>query len=72
MTPLTSVMCEVCALPMRLLGNPADGTAKFQYGWEESTDASDAARYWVGLYDVTNSGVAQWRIQSELLCASYV
>ena len=40
---------------VRLLGNPADGTAKFQYGWEESTDASDAAGYWVGLYDVTNS-----------------
>ena len=41
---------------VRLLGNPADGTAKFQYGWSDSTLASDeAAGYWVGLYDVTNS-----------------
>ena len=40
---------------VRMLGNPADGTAKFQYGWSESTPASDAAGYWVGVYDVTHS-----------------
>lgn len=40
---------------VRLLGNPADGTAKFQFGWSASTPASAAAGYWVGLYDVTNS-----------------
>ena len=40
---------------VRMLGNPADGTAKFQFGWEEDTPASDAAGYWVGVYDVTNS-----------------
>lgn len=41
---------------VRLLGNPAEGTAKFQFGWSDSTLASDeAAGYWVGLYDVTNS-----------------
>ena len=40
---------------VRLVGNPADGTAKFQFGWSRSTPASDAAGYWVGLYDVTNS-----------------
>ena len=40
---------------VRLVGNPADGTAKFQFGWDESTPSSDAAGYWVGLYDVTNS-----------------
>lgn len=40
---------------VRLVGNPADGTAKFQYGWMKSTPASDAAGYWIGLYDVTNS-----------------
>lgn len=40
---------------VRLLGNPADGTAKFQFGWSEGTVASDAAGYWVGVYDVTNS-----------------
>ena len=40
---------------VRLLGNPADGTAKFQVGWADDTVASDAAGYWVGLYDVTNS-----------------
>lgn len=40
---------------VRLLGNPADGTAKFQFGWSADTPASDAAGYWVGLYDVTNS-----------------
>ena len=40
---------------VRLIGNPADGTAKFQYGWVGGTAASDAAGYWVGLYDVTNS-----------------
>lgn len=40
---------------VRLLGNPADGTAKFQFGWSALTPASNAAGYWVGLYDVTNS-----------------
>ncbi len=40
---------------VRLVGNPADGTAKFQFGWSESTATSDAAGYWVGVYDVTNS-----------------
>ena len=40
---------------VRLLGNPADGTAKFQFGWEEGSAASDAAGYWVGVYDVTNT-----------------
>ena len=40
---------------VRLLGNPADGTAKFQFGWEEGTPAAGAAGYWIGLYDVTNS-----------------
>lgn len=40
---------------VRLVGNPADGTAKFQFGWAASTDASAAAGYWVGLYDVTHS-----------------
>ena len=40
---------------VRLVGNPADGTVKFQYGWDEDTAASDAVGYWIGLYDVTNS-----------------
>ena len=40
---------------VRLVGNPADGTAKFQYGWNGGSEASDAVGYWVGLYDVTNS-----------------
>ncbi len=40
---------------VRVVGNPAEGTIKFQYGWEQSTPASDAAGYWVGVYDVTNS-----------------
>ena len=40
---------------VRMLGNPADGTVKFQFGWADSTVASDAAGYWVGVYDVTNS-----------------
>jgi len=40
---------------VRLVGNPADGTAKFQFGWDASTPASDAAGYWIGLYDITNS-----------------
>ena len=49
-----SVMTDDGAF-VRLVGNPADGTVKFQYGWNESTTASSAAGYWVGLYDVTNS-----------------
>lgn len=40
---------------VRIVGNPADGTLKFQYGWAAKTDASDAMGYWVGVYDVTNS-----------------
>lgn len=40
---------------VRLLGNPADGTAKFQFGWESGTPASGAVGYWIGVYDVTNS-----------------
>lgn len=40
---------------VRLVGNPGAGTAKFQFGWSESTPASDAAGYWVGVYDVTHS-----------------
>lgn len=40
---------------VRMLGNPSEGTVKFQFGWAESTVASDAAGYWIGVYDVTNS-----------------
>lgn len=40
---------------VRIVGNPADGTVKFQYGWTASTTASAAAGYWLGVYDVTNS-----------------
>lgn len=40
---------------VRMLGNPTEGTVKFQFGWGSSTVASDAAGYWVGVYDVTNS-----------------
>jgi hypothetical protein len=40
---------------VRLVGNPSDGTAKFQFGWSESTPASGAAGYWLGVYDVTHS-----------------
>jgi hypothetical protein len=39
---------------VRVLGNPTDGTLMFQFGWMSSTVASDAAGYWVGVYDVTN------------------
>jgi hypothetical protein len=63
--PLAAGSMEAMAAPpyvvedegayVRMLGNPADGTAKFQFGWEEDTPASDAAGYWVGVYDVTNS-----------------
>lgn len=58
------VTTSIAALPVvaqdngayvRLLGNPADGTAKFQFGWDASTPASDAAGYWIGLYVITNS-----------------
>jgi len=45
---------------VRMLGNPADGTAKFQFGWSASTPASDAAGYWIGIYDVTNSHYVWW------------
>ena len=40
---------------VRILGNPADDTIKFQYGWSKNTPSSDAAGYWVGVYDVTRS-----------------
>ena len=40
---------------VRVLGNPGDGTIKFQFGWFDESAASDAAGYWVGLYDVTHS-----------------
>jgi hypothetical protein len=30
---------------VRLVGNPSDGTAKFQFGWAESTPSSAAAGY---------------------------
>lgn len=40
---------------VRLVGNPGDGTAKFQFGWSESTQASEAAGFWIGVYDVTHS-----------------
>lgn len=49
---------------VRLLGNPADGTAKFQYGWADSTPASNAVGYWIGIYDVTNSHY-EWVIAEE-------
>ena len=45
---------------VRLLGNPADGTVKFQFGWSADTVASNAAGYWIGVYDVTNSHY-EWR-----------
>lgn len=40
---------------VRMVGNPSDGTVKFQFGWAADTTASDAAGYWIGVYDVTNS-----------------
>lgn len=40
---------------VRIVGNPSDGTIKFQYGWSSSTPASDAKGYWIGVYDVTHS-----------------
>lgn len=40
---------------VRLVGNPTDGTVKFQFGWDEDTPSSAAAGYWIGVYDVTNS-----------------
>ena len=40
---------------VRLVGNPSEGTAKFQFGWGASTPSSAAAGYWIGIYDVTNS-----------------
>ena len=41
---------------VRILGDPGDGTLRFQYGWNKGTDASDdAIGYWLGIYDVTNS-----------------
>lgn len=49
---------------VRLVGNPADGTAKFQYGWASGTPASDGVGYWIGVYDVTNSHY-EWVIAEE-------
>lgn len=49
---------------VRLVGNPADGTVKFQYGWDEDTAASEAVGYWIGVYDVTNSHY-EWVIAYE-------
>jgi hypothetical protein len=40
---------------IRVLGTPADGTVKFQFGWEDESAASAAVGYWIGVYDVTNS-----------------
>ena len=40
---------------VRLVGNPAKGTAMFQFGWSASTVSSDAVGYWVGIYNVTES-----------------
>ena len=40
---------------VRLVGNPTDGTVKFQFGWSADTPASGAVGYWIGVYDVTNS-----------------
>lgn len=40
---------------VRITGNPMDGTIKFQYGWLHDTAASDAAGYWIGVYDITRS-----------------
>jgi len=51
----TPVVSEDDGAYVRLTGNPADGTVKFQFGWGESTPASGAAGYWIGVYDVTNS-----------------
>lgn len=51
----TPVVAQDDGAFVRLVGNPTDGTAKFQFGWTASTPASDAAGYWIGLYDVTNS-----------------
>lgn len=49
---------------VRLVGNPADGTAKFQYGWRSDTAASEAVGYWIGVYDVTNSHY-EWVVAYE-------
>lgn len=48
---------------VRLLGNPVDGNAKFQFGWSASTPASTAVGYWVGVYDVTHSHY-EWSIDT--------
>ncbi|MEN9821999.1 MAG: hypothetical protein RLZ04_425 [Actinomycetota bacterium] len=49
---------------VRIVGNPADGTAKFQFGWEADSPASDAVGYWLGVYDVTNSHY-EWILDPE-------
>lgn len=40
---------------VRLIGDPADGTVKFQYGWNEALAELGPDGYWLGVYDVTNS-----------------
>jgi hypothetical protein len=41
---------------VRIIGDPSDGTLRFQFGWSKGTLAStQAVGYTFGLYDVTNS-----------------
>ena len=41
---------------VRILGDPGDGTLRFQYGWSKGTTAAaQAVGYTFGLYDITNS-----------------
>jgi hypothetical protein len=49
---------------VRIVGSPADGTVKFQFGWSASTPASAAVGYWVGVYDVTHSHYV-WVIETD-------
>ena len=58
------VVVEDAGAYVRLVGNPSDGTAKFQFGWEEDTSSSDPAGFWIGLYDVTNSHY-EWSYDTE-------
>lgn len=53
---------------VRMVGNPSDGTVKFQFGWAADTTASDAAGYWIGVYDVTNSHY-EWSFDTGLIDA---
>lgn len=63
-TAAPPVVVEDDGAYVRLVGNPDDGTAKFQYGWKDSTAASEAVGYWIGVYDVTNSEYV-WVIADE-------